>query len=61
MEIYPFDQLPEDQVVVNVTFDFAYAVSFACTYISSEQNFVINQSGLIVPAYKVLYWESITL
>ena len=48
MEIYPFDQLPEDQEVVNVTFDFAYAVSFACTYISSEQNFIINQSGLIV-------------
>lgn len=61
MQIEPFNQLPADQETVNVTFDFAYGVELICLYSESNQSFLVVQSGLIVPAYKVLTWESITL
>lgn len=61
MQIVPFNQLPADQQTVNATFDFAYGIVLICLYSESKQSFLVVQSVLIVPAYKVLTWESITL
>ena len=56
-EKLPYLELPNDTEICMICFIQEFVNDIEATFNAANQTFVVNASGLIVPAYQVVCWE----
>jgi hypothetical protein len=59
MENSTLESLPENEQIVNVKIDYLSYNFVVARYFAENQTFVIQESGLVVSAVFVNYWEGL--